>query len=473
MLLALTTGCSLAPAYHPPVVAAPAAFKETGPWVPAAPAVANAQTAWWQAFGSSELNALEVRLNSDNPTLADAYARWHEARAVLGELRADQSPQIGLGADGSANRQSDRRPLRSASQPDLYRAFEVGGDASYELDLWGRVRNQVASGRAQAAASADDVAAVRLSLEVELANDYIALNGFDREIALLTETVKAYTKADDLTQNRYNGGIADGIDTGRSGAELADAQAQLADVRNQRALVEHAIAALIGTPASSFTLSSGATDLSVIAPPDVLPSTLLQRRPDVAAAERRMFAANAQIGVARAAFYPSLQLGGNGGFASTALAGLLSAPNLFWSIGPNMVLPLFDGGRRRARVDQVRAQWEEATDAYRRTALGAFRDVEDGLSQLHHLGDEAADTARGATAASQAARLSLNRYVKGASNYLDVVTAQTAELTARRHALQVETARTQASVALVEALGGGWAPSDRANAGFGPEKPVR
>ena len=455
-LIAALAGCTQAPAYHPPVLAAPVAFRETGPWVPAAPATPASGGDWWQALGDPVLDALEARITTDNPSLAQAVGRYDAARAALGGARANLFPTLGLGANISANRQSANRPLRGSNQPDLYGADTLGGAAGYEVDLWGRVRDSVSAARASAQASADDVAAVRLGLEAELAREYIALRGLDRERQLLARTVEAYAKADAMTQRRFTGGIADGIDTGRSGTQMADAQAQLADVENARALVEHAIASLVGTPASGFSLAPADSPLSAPSPPSVVPSTLLQRRPDIAAAERRMFAANRKIGVAKAAFFPELGLGAGGGYQSTALVGLLASPNLFWSVGPSLAVSLFDGGRRLAGVRAARAEWEQATANYRGTALSAFQQVEDALSRLHHLGDEQAAEDRAVAAATQAASLSYNRYVKGAASYLDVVTAQTAELAARRRALQMETARLQASVALVETLGGGW-----------------
>ena len=430
--------------------------------MPASPSAPAYGQKWWEALGDPVLNQLETRLASDNPSLAEAVGRYDSARASLGEARAALYPSIGLGANISANRQSATRPLRGANQPDLYGADTVDGSGGYNFDLWGQVQDSVAAAKASAQASADDVAAVRLGLEAELAREYIALRGLDREQRLLVRTLDAYAKADAMTQLRYAGGIADGIDTGRSGTQLADAQAQLADVENARALVEHAIASLVGTPASSFSLTPADGALAAPPPPAILPSTLLQRRPDIAAAERQMFAEHRKIGVAKAAFFPALGLGGAGGSQSTALVGLLASPNLFWSVGPSLAVSLFDGGRRRAGVRAARAEWEQSTAHYRTTALAAFQQVEDALSRLHHLGDEQTAEDRAVVAATQAASLSYNRYVKGAASYLDVVTAQTAQLAARRRALEMETARLQASVALVEALGGGWSGTDPA-----------
>lgn len=452
----LLAGCSLAPTYQPPVTPAPVAFKETGPWQPAEPASPSAAGDWWTLYGDTTLDSLEQRINSANPTLAGALGRYDEAQGYLREARSDLFPHIGIGSDLDRERQSDSRPLRGSGQPDYYSADTVSGQAGYEIDLWGRVRNQVAAGKAQAQASADDLAAIRLSLEAELATSYVTLRGLDRQTQLLLATVDAYTKADRMTRRRFAGGIATGIETGQSGTQLAEAQAQLADVQNSRALTEHAIASLVGTPASSFAVAPAPIVLDMPSVPVGVPSTLLQRRPDVAAAERRMYAANRGIGVAKAAFYPQISIGGMGGVQNTALSGLFGAGNVLWSVGPNMAFSLFDGGKRRGQLAVARAAWTQATADYRGQVLKAFQDVEDGLSQLHHLGDEAQAEDRAVQQAAQVERLSLNRYTKGAVDYLQVVTAQTTALRVRRAALVLETQRLQASIALIRATGGGW-----------------
>ena len=457
-LLVATTlaGCSFAPAYHPPATPTPVAFKEGGPWTQATPADRAARGDWWTLYGDITLDGLERRIATDNPTLAGALGRYDESRAYLAQARAGLFPQIGLSTDVERDRQSDNRPLRGADQPAQYGAATIGSSASYELDLWGRLRNSVAAGRAEAQASADDLAAMRLSLEGELAASYMTLRGYDQQMALLSATVDAYAKADALTERRFKGGIASGIDTGRSGTQLAEAQAQLADVEAARALTEHAIASLVGTPASSFAIPAEVVRIVLPVIPTGLPSTLLERRPDVAAAERRMVAANSEIGVAKAAFYPSISLGGEGGFQDAGLPSLFTAPNIFWSIGPSAVLSLFDGGRKRAQLAVARAAWTQATATYRDQVLQAFQDVEDNLAQLHHLGDEAQAEDRAVHQAAQTETLSLNRYVKGAVTYLDVVSAQTTALRTRRVALDLKTRRLQASVGLVRAIGGGW-----------------
>lgn len=447
--------CSFAPAYHPPATEQPAAFKElAGPWTPAAPLPADG--AWWTLFGDPVLDGLERQVASSNPTIGGAFARYAQAQAYVREARAGFLPTIGAQADVTQNRQSDNRPLRSPSQPTYYAADTLGGSIGWEVDLWGGLRNRVAAGRAEVQASGDDLANIRLALEAQLALDYVDLRGLDAQATLLAATVEAYRQADDLAQRRFRGGIASAIDTARSGALLADARAQAEDVAAARALEEHAIASLVGTPATLFTLAPAAGQPAIPVVPAGVPSALLQRRPDIAAAERRMVAANAGIGVARAAFYPSLTLGGSGGFQNTGLAGLVSAPNSFWSIGPNLVLSIFDGGRRRAQLAVARAAWTQATADYRGQVLGAFQEVEDGLAQLHHFADEASAEDQAVRDAGEAERQALIRYDKGVAIYVDVSTAQVTALGARQRALSLQTRRLEASVRLIRALGGGW-----------------
>lgn len=455
-LMGSVGACSMAPPYRPPATTPVTAFKEAGPWLPAAPADLALRAPWWNAFHDASLDGLEARLDANNPTLAGALGRYDEARGYLAEARGDLFPTIGVNADLSRNRQSDNRPLRGANQPDLYPADTLGGSASYDLDLWGRVRNSVAAGKAEAEASSDDLAAIRLSLEAQLATAYITLRGYDQQKRLLSAAVDAYGQSDAMTERRFRGGIASGLDISRSGTQLAEAQAQLADVNAARALTEHAIASLVGVPASGFSLPE-ATETPALPPvPQAIASTLLERRPDVAAAERRMAAANAEIGVARAAFFPSIALSAQGGFQNTGLVDLLTSPNIFWSVGPSALLNLFDGGRRRARVAIARAGWTQATADYRGQVLRAFEEVEDNLARLHFYGVEAEAEKRAVDQAGQTEQLSMNRYVKGAVSYLDVVTAQTTALRTRRQALTLETLRLQASVNLIRALGGGW-----------------
>ena len=454
--MALLAGCSFAPPYRPPITNAPVAFKEEGPWQLARPADSSLSGDWWEAFGDPTLNALEQRVANSNPTYAGALGRYEQAQAYLRQARAGLLPHVGLETSVTDNRQSDHRPTRGANQPDLYPADTFAGDVGYELDLWGRVRNSIKAGKAEVQASGDDLATLRLSLERQLATAYLALRGSDQQLRLLSATVDAYAQADALTQRRFKGGIASALDTGRSGALLGEARAQLDDVRATRALSEHAIASLVGVEASSFTLPLATADLATPGVPVDVPSTLLQRRPDIAAAERRMFAANAEIGVAKAAFFPSISLSGQGGFQNTGLPSLFTAPNIFWSIGPSAVLNLFDGGRRRAQVALARAAWDQATADYRTAVLQAFQEVEDSLAQLHYLGTEMSSEKGALTQAALAEQISLNRFNKGAVDFLDVVTAQTTALRIRRTIIDLTTRRLQANVRLVVALGGGW-----------------
>ena len=467
--------CSLAPDYRPPAVTVPAAFKEDGPWTRATPADQLRRGPWWQAYGDPLLDRYEAQLQTESPTLAEAVARYDTARALARQADAASFPTLGAGVQITRDRQSNNRPLRGSNQPDIYSADTVGVAADYELDLWGRVRNLVAAGRAEAQASAADLESVRLSLQAALADDYVRLRSLDAEAALLDDAVKAYDKAYGITHDRFTEGLVSDLDVSRAEAQLQSTQAQVADLAAQRALVEHAIASLVGQPASSFSIPVATVALNLPNTPTGLPSTLLQRRPDVAAAERRAAAANARIGVARAAFFPRLDLAADGGWQNTAFANLLAPGNTYWLLGPQAALTLFDGGLRKARVEAARAQLSEASAAYRAQVLRAFQDVEDSLAVLNNLAVEADHQTAAILAARRTEAAALARYEEGATNYLDVVTAQTADLQAQRIGIEVEDRRLQASVNLVRALGGGWTagdlPTAQAVASAAPAKP--
>jgi multidrug efflux system outer membrane protein len=455
ILGAAVAGCSLAPAYTPPALTMPEAYKETGPWTPASPADAAPRGDWWTAYGDDTLNGLEQRIETGNPDLAAALARYDEARAYAAQARAALVPELDVSGSATQNRESTRRPLRVGG-PNDYDNDLLTGTVSYEFDLWGRVRNLVAAGKAQAVASAADAASTRLSLEAQLADAYLNLRGLDAESKLLADTTDDYTRALTLTQAHHDGGAVSGLDVGRAETQLQTARAQQADVIAQRALYEHEIASLVGEPASTFSIAPVAVLPEPPQIPVAAPSLLLQRRPDIAAAERRAFAANAGIGVARAAFYPSITLDATGGYQTAGGINLLNAANSWWTLGPAAAVAVFDGGRRKAVVREARAQFNEASANYRSTVLTAFQQVEDNMTLCNKLADEGREQAAAVAAAQRTEALAMIQYRMGAVTYLDVVIAQTADLDAERSALAITTRRLQASVDLVRALGGGW-----------------
>ncbi|WP_375393619.1 efflux transporter outer membrane subunit [uncultured Sphingomonas sp.] len=445
-------GCSLAPAYHvPPTPTAPA-YKEGGVWAVATTDLPPGGP-WWQAFGDPVLSGLESRIEAGNPDLASAVARYDEARAVLGEARAGYYPGVDVGASGERARVSADRPL-SPGTAATYTDLRIGPSLAYEIDLFGRVRDTARAAAASAQASDRDVAGIRLGLQATLADDYFQMRELDARTVLLRQTVAAFQRAYDLTTTRHNGGIASGIDVSRADALLSSARAELSAVAADRASFEHAIAALVGETPSSFSLTVVDGQRNPPAIPAGLPSTLLQRRPDIAAAERRVAAANLRIGVARAAQYPSLTLGAAGGFEAGSSA-ILGASNGFWALGPlSAALSVFDGGARRARVRISRAQYDEAASSYRATVLAAFREVEDDLAHGQSLVQQERDQADATRAAEKTRDLALIRYRDGAADYLEVVTAQTAALDAQRALLAIESARLQVAVDTVRAIGG-------------------
>ncbi|THD58508.1 efflux transporter outer membrane subunit [Phenylobacterium sp.] len=456
LLGGVLAGCSLAPPYAPPATPVAAAYKENGPWTPAAPADAQPRGQWWAMFSDPVLDDLEARAEKANPTLAAAVAAYDQARALASQARAGLVPEIDGTALNNRQRRSDNEPLRVGG-PNNYTTNQVGVSVAYEIDLWGRLRNLARGAGERAQASEADLKSARLSLQADLADDYMSLRGFDSQIRLLDSTVTAYERALQLTQILHNGGNATGLDVARAQTQLSSAKAQLTDTQASRALMEHAIAALVGESASNFSLAAVDKDLPQ---PKVLvsaPSVLLQRRPDIAAAERRAAAANADVGVARAALYPTLTLDGSAGWQNAGAGNsLLTAPNTFWLLGPQLAGAIFDGGRRAAGVRASKAAFEQASANYRETVLNAFRDVEDQMALANRLAVEAKDANDAVTAAERTVDLANIRYRQGVATYLDVVTAQTAALTAEQTAIQLTTRRLQASVDLTRALGGAW-----------------
>ncbi|GLQ90736.1 efflux transporter outer membrane subunit [Dyella flagellata] len=450
-------GCSLAPPYQPPPTPSAQAYRDLGPWVAAQPADQLPRENWWQLYHDTELDALQTKLLANNADLAAALAHYQQAQAYAMQARSDLFPHIGAGATGQRQRQSDHAPpLRNPSAPSDYNSYTVDAQASYEVDLWGRVRNSVEAGRDNALAAQADLAAAQLSLQAGLADSYLQLRGLDQQIELLQQTIQAYEKALKLTQTLHGGGIVSGLDVSRAQTQLSDARSQWSQTLAQRVLMQDTIAVLVGENAANFSLPARIEPVEVPVIPLDLPSTLLQRRPDIAAAERRVAAANAGIGVARAAWFPSLTLNAQGGYQSTGWANLLTAGNNIWALGPTLALNLIDGGYRKATVQAAKAKTDEAGASYRGVVLGAFQQVQDNLALLDHLGTASANQKDAADAARHALDLSMSQYKQGAVSYLDVVQAQTTELQEKRGLLELDTQRLRASVQLIRALGGGW-----------------
>jgi NodT family efflux transporter outer membrane factor (OMF) lipoprotein len=457
--LMLIGGCSLAPTLKTPQVPAGDTYKETGSWTQAEPSDRVPRDRWWSLYGSDEIDDLQTRLISGNPSLAASLANFAQARALSDQARAGLFPTLGLNAGVARARESANAPLISALTPRYYDTNILGGSVSYELDLWGQIRNEVAAGTANAAAAAADLENARLSLDAQLVDDYVQLRSLDRAGKILDDTVNAYTRAVTLTEQRHGAGIAAGLDVSQAQTQLAAARSQAAQTLAQRAVMEHAIAALLGLSASKFSIEPAIVDVKIPQIPSGMPGTLLQRRPDIAAAQRRMMAANANIGVARAAYFPNLTLGGQGGVESTRFSNWLTAPSTFWAIGPNALLTVFDGGLRRAQVAQARAEFDASAANYRGTVVAAYQQVEDSLANLNHYYDAAVQEKAAVDAAQRTLNLSMALYVQGATDYLTVVTSQTALLQTQIQALNLDTLQLQASVDLIRALGGGWEDS--------------
>jgi NodT family efflux transporter outer membrane factor (OMF) lipoprotein len=450
------SGCSMAPKLEIPVVPTAQGYKEKAPWTPAAPADSLPRDSWWTLYGDTDLNALQVKLVANSPDLAAALARYNQAKAFSDQLRSGFFPTITASGSAERNRQSETQPPAGAATPRYFNAYALGVETDYELDLWGRIRNSVAAGRLTAEAVGADLESARLSLQAELADSYVTLRGLDNQAALLDETVQAYDRALALTKQRHDAGIVSGLDVARASNQLDSARSLLSQNLASRATTEHAIAALVGESPSEFSIAPHVVELSLPAVPGDLPSDLLQRRPDIAAAQRRTASANASVGVARAAYFPSIGLSATYGFRSTNSSDWLSAPNAAWSIGPSLLFDLFDSGRRKAEVAAARAALDEAGAEYRGVVLNAFVQVEDNLALLNHYAQASESERAAVTSAQQALDFSMNRYKEGAVSYLEVVQSQTTMLTSKQQALDLETRQLRASVGLIRALGGGW-----------------
>ena len=459
-----SSACAVGPHYVRPTAPTPPAFKEDAPpgqrpedWKPAEPRDALPRGPWWEVFGDADLNALEEQVDAANQDVARAEANYRVARALARGARADLLPTVTGGA-GVTIQHNGRTSSGSTTSSGSSRTttYQVPIDLSWEADVFGRIRRNIEANVAEAQASAADLESVRLSLHAELATDWFLLKGLDAERRLLDEAIESYARALELNRNRHDQGIVSGVDVAQAETQLESTRVQATDLDIDRAQLEHAIAVLVGKPPAALTIPPSPLDIAAPAIPALLPAELLERRPDIAAAERRVAAANAQVGVATAAFFPRLLLAASAGLQTTSLGSLFSAPSRFWSLGPSLLQTLFDGGKRRAARDQARASYDAAVAGYRQSALGAFQEVEDGLAAQRILGTEAAQQAAAVAAADRLVTLARSRYRGGITSYLEVSIAETAALNNHRAGVQVHTRRLTNGVALVKALGGGW-----------------
>jgi NodT family efflux transporter outer membrane factor (OMF) lipoprotein len=440
--------------------AMPADYQTAGTWRPAQPSDQVNRGKWWQVFGDPKLDTMEDQLTNANQNLKVAAARFAEARAMIGYQRASEFPTIGVGANASSLQDSNHQPYFLIPNPQPEGELQLPFDLNYEVDLWGRIRRTVSAAREEAQATASDLATVSLSLHAELAMDYIELRSADAQQRLLDDTVKADTDALRLTQNRQAGGDAPESDVAQAQTQLDTTRVQDTDIGVGRAQYEHAIAVLIGEPPAAFTLAPAPLDLQPPIIPPGVPSELLQRRPDIAAAERRVAEANEQTGIAQAAYYPSLTFSAESGFEGTSAATLFGWPSLFWAVGTSLTQQLFDGGRRKAQSESARAAYDASVAYYRQTTLSAFQQVEDNLAALRILSDEARQQRAAVDAADNSLRLFTNLYLGGEDPYLQVIDAQTVALMNQRNDVDIQRRRMEAAILLVKALGGGWNAAD-------------
>jgi NodT family efflux transporter outer membrane factor (OMF) lipoprotein len=459
--LVLFAGCSFAPKYAKPAVPTPVAFKELTPeqsketdgWKTAEPKDDMIRGQWWEIFHEPELNAFEGQVVVSNQTVAAALANFLAARAVVKQSRSQYFPTVSANPSVTRSRQSS---LSSPPTSSTFTEYSLPFDASWELDFWGRIRNTVKANSLEAQATLADLENVRLTVQAEVAVDYFQLRVLDAQKQLLDATVLAYQESLKVTQAQYDAGLASGQDVAQAETQLNTTLAQDTDLGIQRALLEHAIAMLLGQPASSFSIATDPLVAKPVAIPFGLPSQLLERRPDVAAAERRVAEANAQIGVARAAYFPTITLSGSAGYQSTSVENLFSGPGLVWSVGASLAQTLFDAGLRKAVTEQARAKYQGTVANYRQTVLTAFQEVEDNLSTLRILSQELQQQNAAVESSQRYLTLADARYQSGLDIYLDVIAAQTALLSNQRTALNLRMQQLTASVQLIKALGGGW-----------------
>ncbi|MGO9640440.1 MAG: efflux transporter outer membrane subunit [Candidatus Acidiferrales bacterium] len=454
--MCIADGCVVGPQYHRATVDLPPNYKEDQNWKPAQPADASLRGNWWEIFNDPQLNSLEEQVSVSNQSLKAAQARFNQARALVRFERAGYYPTLSVAPSISRTRVSQNKANAGTSGGTTTADFMIPFDVAYEPDLWGRVRREVEAARAGAQASAADLVNVTLSVRAELAVDYFQLRSLDAEKALLDSTVKDYSEALALTEDRHRGGIASEVDVAQAQTQLETTRAQAIDVQVARAQFEHAVAVLVGKPASDFSIPPLPLEAAPPGIPEGVPSDLLQRRPDIASAERSVAEANAGIGVAKSAYYPNITLSGEGGFESAVITTLVSGPSSLWSVGASALETIFDAGARRASTDQAWAAYEESVANYRQSVLTGIQEVEDNLAALRILEDEAKTQAAAVSASQHSLDLSTTRYKGGVAGYLEVITAQSSALADQLVAEQIRARRMTAAVLLIKALGGGW-----------------
>jgi NodT family efflux transporter outer membrane factor (OMF) lipoprotein len=453
----LFAGCAVGPKYKRPTAPVPPAYKEMGNWKTAQPNDQNLGGNWWEIFHDVQLNALEQQINVSNQNLKASVAQYQQSRAALRYVRADYYPTVTAAPGAARQRYSNNRPPQSPNLDGVtFNDFVLPVNVSYQVNAWGRVSRNVESYREQAQASAADLAVVNLSMHAALAIDYFATRSLDAEEKLLQDTVAQYQQAFQLNEDRYEGGLASEVEVEQARTILETTRAEMVDVGVARAQYEHAGAVLVGKTPAEFTLLPFPLTTPPPPIPVGIPSTLLERRPDIAASERRVAAANAQVGLAKAAYYPLVNIAGSGGFESGGITTLLQGPSALWSVGSSALVTLFDAGRRRAVSDQAEASYDTSVASYRETVLTAFQQVEDDLAALRTLEQEAGVQATAVEAAQRSLNLSNTRYEGGVTSYLEVITAQNAALADEVTAVNILGRRMANAVLLIQALGGGW-----------------
>jgi NodT family efflux transporter outer membrane factor (OMF) lipoprotein len=468
-VVAVLAGCAVGPDYHRPDMPVAAQFKEAGEWRAAAPKDEIVRGHWWELYGDPVLNELEGRVDVSNQTLRAVEAQFRQAQAVARQARASFFPTLDLGVSATRSKSGSGTNTVVQGSTTVAGGREVtsrraAADASWEPDVWGRIRRSVENARATASASAADLESQRLSIQAELAQDYFLLRVSDQQLQLFEDTAQAYERNLEITRNRYAVGVAGRVDVAQAEAQLRSTQSQLVDERITRAQLEHAIALLVGEAPAAFKLDRAPLQAKLPTLPVALPGELLERRPDIAAAERRVMAANASIGVATAAFFPSITLSGTYGYQSTSAADWFTAPSRFWSLGPALAQTLFDGGLRRAQRQEAIASYDQTVANYRETTLAAFQEVEDNLVALRLLEEESQLLNDALKSARETVALTLNQYKAGTVSYLNVVTVQATALSDERAAVTLLGRQFTSNVTLIRALGGGWTGEELSNA---------